>query len=901
MKIYSNLNNISNFNKELKLDQLTRKLSQEKKNLSSERLTSLKPGKDPVDIQLASKQVLAASNTDAYKENVEKDADNLNLTGKDRESFISNGLLLKQKENSFIGLLFDVSPPKTNQYDNFINLVSELNTSEQSSFLSAASNAGNNVNQLIKQTNELEGTQRNQFLNAAAVSGESLGQLMTIVSKLSDNERADFLSQAANQDNKEGILNLIESKNNKLTQNNIIENGATIGNIKITDIVYSEGNDGTITATGKADLSSYGLGNSVDVDLEVSDNYKITGASTKSNMDFNIGGEFLDNKVSGGVNIQGIANITNKGISIDGKASFTAFGNEISLSEGNFSISKGTNNKTYVSFSGGMLIGLGVKNSVSGSISTDGTLNGTSIMLSASSEIATNLIPGFDQLQNALGKVGLEVDTTLSSASIIFNPGKDNFSVKTDGFTFDVSKSDDGTKTIDITKNLNNDNGTSTTFTAKMIDGTYYDENAKRNVSGRYFEASLKSGLNTDFIPGFSQMKSALSDLGINLDTDSTDAFISFDLDRDVFSLSYNDMRFESYKNEKDERIVSFGGFSFGSGVSLELSDVTYNADTNAISATVKGGVGFEVGDYGIGIDLTQADFSYDPDSGEFSLSQRQTIAGFGVTTSLALDLSDIMKGKVTVTNISVTPESNTELANNIAKGLENALQAGGDVAEDFKNTLEDLDLKARKHFANAAAKAEDSVEDLVSYTKNISEDIKDDFLKAASKAGNDLDNLIDNAKELSGNSLKNFVKKAALSEDLNQFLNNFSSIYSKVDKFSSQFSNIQVTSDGSIKATFQIPGATSTTLTFDENSNGDLTAKGSLSLGGYKFSNASFTFNQSGGLKSVSGGISLKIWGVGTSASLEIADGNVRAKGSFHYGFGSISFSLDKSGLHIS
>ena len=901
MKIYPSINKLTNYNHVLKQDQLNRKISQGKKDRLSTSLTANHPGKEPINLQTIGKQILATSNTESFKEDVETDADELNLTGNNKDNFISTGMTLKQKDNSFIGLLFDAAPADTNQYDKFKNLVADLEGDDQSHFLSAASQAGNNVNQLIKQTDELEGTERSHFLNAAETAGKNVGQLINIVGKLSDADRTNFLSQAASQDSQEDLVSLIESKNNELARKNTIDNGATIGNIKITDITYSEASDGTITATGKADLSAYGLGTSVDVDLEVSDNYKITGASTQNTLNFNMGGEILDNKISGGINIQGIANITNKGVSVDGSASFNAFGNEISISEGNFSISKGNNNKTYVSFSGGMMTGMGVETSVSGSISSDGTLDGTSIMLSTSASIATDMIPGFDQLQNALDKVGLKVDTTLSSASIVFNPGQNSFSVKTDGFSFDISTLDDGTKTIDITKNLNNNDGTSTTFSAKMIDGTYYDENAKKNVTGRYFEAHLKSGLNTDFIPGFSEMTSALSDLGINLDTDSADAFISFDLDRDVFSLSYNDMRFESYKNENDERIVSFGGFSFGSGVTLELSDVTYNADTNAISASVKGGVGFEIGDYGIGIDLTQADFSYDPDSGEFSLTQRQTLAGFGVTTSLSLDLSDIMKGKLTVTNVSVTPESNTELAKNVARGLENALKVGGDVADDFKTTLEGLASTARDNFANAAASAGDSVENLVSYTKNISDDIKDDFLKAASKAGNDLDSLISNAKDLSGDSLKNFITKAASSEDLNKFLNSFRSIYDKVSKLSSQFSNIQVSSDGSIKATFQVPGAASTTLSFGENSNGDLTATGSLSLAGHKFSNASFTFNQSGSLKSVSGGISLKVWGVGTSASLEIADGNVRAKGSFHYGFGSISFSLDRSGLHIS
>jgi len=131
---------------------------------------------------------------------------------------------------------------------------------------------------------------------------------------------------------------------------------------------------------------------------------------------------------------------------------------------------------------------------------------------------------------------------------------------------------------------------------------------------------------------------------------------------------------------------------------------------------------------------------------------------------------------------------------------------------------LESLGANARKDFAKAAVKADDSIKDLVSYTKNISDDIKDDFLEAASKAGGNLDNLIDNAKKLSGNSLKNFVKNAASSSDLKNFINKFDSIYSKVNDLNSQFSNIEVNSDGTIKATFQVPGVASTSLTFDEN-----------------------------------------------------------------------------------
>jgi len=901
MKVSGNLNALSNYNHELKLDKLTKKLPQGLKKRLSTNLSTIKQGKETaINVYPVGKQILATSNSDGYKETVEKDADTLNLTGKDRDNYISTGSLLKQKENSFIGLLFDSPPPATDQYVNFNKLVSDLSDSEQSQFLSAASNSGNNINELVKQTNDLEGTERTQFLSAAELAGDNVNQLIKIVGKLSENERQEFLSQAAGQSSKEDLVSLIDSKKNELVQKNSVANGVTIGNVKITDIAYSEGDDGSITATGKADLSAYGLGSSVDVDLETNDNYQITSASTRNAINFNLGGDISDNNISGGINIQGTAEINYKGLSINGNASFNAFGQQVTISEGNFSISQGANNKTTVSFSGGTLNGLGVNTSVNGSITSDGTLNGTSLMLSTSSSVATDLIPGFDQLQKALSKVGLNVDTELSSTTIVFNPGQDNFSVKTDGFTFDISKSDDGTKTIDITKNINNDDGTLTRFTAKMIDGTYFDENANKNVTGQYFEASLKSGIDTDFIPGFNEMKSALSNLGINLDTDSVDAFVSFDLERDVYSLSYNGMRFESFTNEKNERMVSFGGFSFGAGVTLELSDVTYNADTNAISATVNGGIGFGVGDYGIGIDLAQADFSYDPDSGEFSLSQRQTLAGFGVTTSLSLDLSDIMKGKINITNVSVTPETNTQFVSDIAKGLENALEIGGDVANNFKKTLNDLNSTSRENFAKAAAAAGDSIDDLVSYTQDISDDIKDDFLKAASKAGNDLDNLVANAKKLSGNSLKNFVKKAASSQDLNQFLNKFGSVYSKVSKLSSQFSNIEVTSSGAVTATFQVPGAASTTLSFDENNNGDLTATGSLKLGGHTFSNASFSFSKSGALKSASGSISLKVWGVGTSASLELSGGNVRAKGSFHYGFGSLSFSVDRKGIHI-
>jgi uncharacterized protein (DUF1778 family) len=899
MKLSNMIHKVTDYNHDLKMDQIKRKIAQGKKNIISSQ--SSKQEKTSHHIHSISQQVLSKSNMDQYTENVEKDAEDLGLTGKDRQNYISTGIHIKQKENPALGLLFDIAPPPNDQYDNFNKLVKELKGSEQSQFLSAASNAGNNVNQLVQQTNTLEGDERKEFLSAAEMAGNDVGSFIQMTAKLSGTERSDFISQAATLGSQNELSGLIESKRNELTQKTLMEKGTTIGNVKISDIVYSQDNEGNITATGKADLSAYGLGSAVDVDLDVSKDYKIKGASTKQVINFNVGGEVLGNEISGGVSIQGTASISNKGLAIEGHASFNAFDRQITISQGSFSISKDQNNTTNISFNGGTLSGMGVETNVSGVITTDGTHNGTSIMMSASASIATDMIPGFDKLQEALKKVGLDVNTTLSSASIVFNPGQDNFSVRTDGFTFDNSKSDDDTKSIDITKILSKDDGTSTTFTAKMIDGNYYDENAQKTVNGRYFEAHLRSGLDTSFIPGFGEMQSALSDLGVNLDTDSTDAFVSFDLDREVFSLSYNDMRFESYTNEKDERVISFGGFSFGSGVSLELSDVTYNVDTNAISATVKGGIGIGVGDYGIGIDLAQADFSYNPKSGEFSLTQRQTVAGFGVTTSLTLDLSDIMEGKINVTHASVTPEVNTQLAKDIASGLENALKAGGDVAKDFKNTLENLGTNARKDFAKAAAKAGDSVDDLVSYTKNISDDIKEDFLKAASKAGGDLDNLIDHAKKLSGNSLKNFIKKAAFSDDLKKFLNQFDSIYNKVNKLSSQFSNIAVNSDGTINATFQIPGAASTTLTFGENSNGELTASGSLTLGGHKFSNASFIFNESGSLKSVSGGISLKVWGVGTSASLEIANGNVRAKGSFHYGFGSISFSLDKSGVHIS
>jgi uncharacterized protein (DUF1778 family) len=899
MKIPSNLSRLNYVNHDSKLDHLQKRLAIDKKNRISTQVSPHENKKSAMDLQAI--QILSTSNIDQSAEIVEKDADELGLTGSDRENYMSAGVNLKKKENPALSLLFDTAPSNSDKYDNFNKLVSELEGSEQSNFLSAASQADHNINQLVQQTNALEGGQRSQFLSAAEMAGDDVGSFIQMTAKLSGTERSDFLAQAASQSSQEDLVSLIQSKNNSLVQENIIQNGATIGNIKISDIVYSENNDGTITATGKADLSAYGLGSAVDVDLDVDENYKISGASSQNNLEYRIGGTVVNNEVSGGVSIQGSVNISNKGLSIEGNASFNAMGQELTISEGNFSITKGSSNTTKISFNGGTLSGMGVNTTVSGSITSDGTLNGTSLMLSTSASIATDMISGFDKLQESLNKLGLSVNTTLSSASIIFNPGKDTFSVKTDGFSFDMSKSNDGTKTIDITKIISGNDGTSTTFKASMIDGNYYDENAQKTVKGKYFEAHLTSGLDTSFIPGFDDMKKALSGLGINLDTDSTDAFVSFDLDRDVISLSYNGMRFESYMNEKDERIVSFGGFSFGAGVSMELSDVTYNAKTNAISATVKGGIGFGVGEYGIGIDLAQADFSYDPNSGEFSLTQRQTVAGFGVTTSLTLDLSDIMEGKINVTHASVTPEVNTQLAKDIASGLENALEAGGDVAHDFKNTLEGLSSKAKEDFAKAAAKADDSIKELVSFTKNISDDIKDDFLKAASKAGDDLDNLIDNAKELSGNSLKNFVKKAASSDDLKNFLNKFGSIYSKVSGISSKFSSIEVTSDGSIKAKFQVPGAASTTLTFDENSNGDLTASGSLTLGGHKFSNASFTFNKSGGLKSISGGISLKVWGVGTSASLELANGNVRAKGSFHYGFGSISFSLDKSGLHIS
>jgi len=902
MKLSHSIHRISDYHHDLKMDQLKRKISQGKKNIISSTLSKQDNELDPfIKFRSTGQQILSTSNLDQFTENVEKDADDLGLTGKDRENYISTGINLKQKENPALGLLFDIAPPANDQYENFNTLVKELEGSEQSQLLSAASNAGNSVNQLVQQTNSLDSNERAQFLSAAEKAGDDVGSFIQMTAKLSGTERSEFISQAASVGSQDELIGLIESKNNDLNQKNLMENGATIGNVKISDIIYSQDSEGNITATGKADLSAYGLGSAVDVDLDVSKDYKVTGASTKQAANFNVGGDVLGNDISGGVNIQGTASISNKGLTIEGSASFNAFDQQVTISQGSFSISKEQNNTTNISFNGGTLSGLGIETNVSGSITTDGTLNGTSIMMSASASIATDMIPGFDKLQEALKKVGLDVNTTLSSASIVFNPGQDTFSVKTDGFTFDVSKSDDGTKTIDITKILSKDDGTSTTFTAKMIEGNYYDENAQKTVNGRYFEAHLRSGLDTSFIPGFGEMQSALSDLGINLDTDSADAFVSFDLDREVFSLSYNGMRFESYKNESDQRVISFGGFSFGSGISLDLSDVTYNVDTKAISATVKGGIGFGVGDYGIGIDLAQADFSYNPKSGEFSLTQRQTVAGFGVTTSLTLDLSDIMEGKINVTNASVTPEVNTQLAKDIAAGLENALDAGGEVAKDFKNTLESLGSNARKDFAKAAAKAGDSVDDLVSYTKNLSDDVKADFLKAASKAGDDLDNFIDNAKKLSGNSLKNFVKKAASSDDLKNFLNQFESVYNKVSKLSSQFSNIEVNTDGTIKATFQVPGAASTTLTFGENSSGELTASGSLTIGGHKFSNASFTFNKSGSLKSVSGGISLKVWGVGTSASLEIANGNVRAKGSFHYGFGSISFSLDKSGVHIS
>jgi len=902
MNVSNRIHKLADFHHDLKLDQLTRKRPLEKNSRISSNLSPNDKSKNSsFNLQSISQQILSTSNTDQFKENVENDADTLGLTGNDRDNYISIGVNLKQKENPAFGLLFDIEQPSVKQYDLFQEMVSELDGSDQSNFLDAASQSGNNVNQFIQQIKSLEGDERSDYLHAAQTAGDKVGSFIQMTSKLSGDERSEFISQAAGLDSKSDIARLISTKNDELIQKNTIENGVRLGDIKISDIVYSENNDGTVTATGKADLSAYGLGTAVDVDLEINDNYKITGASTRQSLNFNVGGSISDHTFSGGVNIQGTATINNNGLSIEGNAAFNAFGQAFTISEGDFSISKGTNNKINVSFSGGVLSGMGIQTNVSGSIITDGTFDGTSVMLSTSASIATEMVPGFDDLQNALKKVGLDVNTTLSSASIIFNPGQDQFSIKTDGFTFDMSKSNDGTTTIDISKLLNNNDGTSTTFSAKMIDGNYYDENAQKTVNGRYFEAHLKSGLDTSFIPGFGEMTSALSDLGINLDTDSTDAFVSFDLDRNVFSASFDDMRFESYTNENDERIISFGGFSFGAGVSLELSDVTYNVDRKSISATVKGGIGFGVGEYGIGIDLAQADFSYDPGSGEFSLTQRQTVAGFGVTTSLSLDLSDIKEGKINVTHASVTPEVNTQLAKNVASGLENALKAGGDVADDFKNTLENLGSNAQKDFAKAAAKADDSIKELVSYTKNLSDDLKDDFLKAASKAGDDLDNLIDNAKKLSGNSLKNFMKKAASSDDLNQLINKFGSVYDKVSKLSSQFSNIEVNSDGSIMAAFQVPGAASTTLTFDENSNGELTASGALKLGGHKFSNASFTFNKSGSLKSVYGGISLKVWGVGTSASLEIANGNVRAKGSFHYGFGSISFSLDKSGVHIS
>lgn len=412
-----------------------------------------------------------------------------------------------------------------------------------------------------------------------------------------------------------------------------------------------------------------------------------------------------------------------------------------------------------------------------------------------------------------------------------------------------------------------------------------------------------------DLVPGFDQVTGFLDRVGVDVGTGGG-ASLSFDRGEGSFAveaLGYSG----SYNQTTGE--FSIGGLEVDVGVSVALENLTINTKTGAVSGEVTAGVGVGVGDVGVGIDLAGFSFDYDPTDDGITLTGTQGIAAANVEATVKLGRGS--DGQYGVESVTFRANIDTELARDVAAGLNTAYEAGteagsraveefGRVAQQGNAAVQDfaeglnqagadvggfLDQTARmtgdnlNNFLSAASSAGDNFSDFVGQTAQMSGTNLNRFLSTASSAGSNLGGFLDQAASLSGTNLNNFLSSASnagnqlgsllttageltdsnlsnfLSAAANKgsgvgsFVSDFRSLLNDVNRVSGGVASLSVSRSGGISGKINAPGVGSMNVSFGRE-NGKLSATGTLNLGGFAFGGAKLTFNSQGRVSSVEG-----------------------------------------------
>ncbi|MHC4874580.1 MAG: hypothetical protein ACYTFY_22240, partial [Planctomycetota bacterium] len=413
-----------------------------------------------------------------------------------------------------------------------------------------------------------------------------------------------------------------------------------------------------------------------------------------------------------------------------------------------------------------------------------------------------------------------------------------------------------------------------------------------------------------DLVPGFDNVTDFLDRVGVDLGTGSG-VSLSVNAEEGSFAFDINGIRGSANSTTGE---VSFGGLSVGAGISLELSDVTINTQTGKVSAEVAAGVGVGAAGIEVGVDLVGGSFAYDPENnGRITITQSVGIEAANLEAEVVLDRNS--QGIYTPTSVTFTPFVDTELASDIAEGLTAAYSEGTELG---RNALDEIkktagaNMDSARELARALKGAGSDTADLLSQSAALAGDELGNFLSAASDAGGGLSDLISMTKELSGNNRLNFLAAAAeKGSNTGAFISNFKSLLGGV-KAISGFASLSVNQQGGISASVNLGSAGNTQLSFSRK-NGQITGTGSLSLGGFGFSNAEVTFGSSGKLTGIKGSAKIKTPGfkifgkkIGSKSlnfSLGMKNGKITASAGFSFnipfvGRRSVNFTLGSGGL---
>lgn len=461
---------------------------------------------------------------------------------------------------------------------------------------------------------------------------------------------------------------------------------------------------------------------------------------------------------------------------------------------------------------------------------------------------------------------------------------------------------------VNLTAGVDEENNT-----VVNVEGVYNQGGTRTNVSASYnsngeVTASLSTQALTDLVPGMDEAIDVLGGLGVDVTTENS-AEVRYNPNEG--SLAISGFGIEGSYNQ-DSGVFRLGGIEVDAGVGIELEELEINTQTGSASGSISAGLGVGIGDVGIGVDLAGFSFEYDGDSGDITLSGSQGVSFAEV--GLSVDLSKDNEGIYQIDDLTFRTTSPDPFSQSVVQGLNTAFEQGGvQLANQALGEFQRMGRSAAGEFASALSQAGDQAGALIEQVQNYENETLENFLAGAANAGEELGNFLDLSDELSGDNLSNFLSAAASqsSDNVSAFIGEFASLYSDVSQISGGVSNLTVDEQGGIRGNVSVPGAGSMNVRFGRQ-NGNLTASGNLSLGGFQFSNASITFGNEGNIQSVSGGsrITVPDYGLLGSPTLGFelgldASGNVMAQASFEINLGWLgrhgaAYTLRNDGISI-